>query len=102
MRCMILVSSKLGSVPIKECANIILNHNEELIVLEDVGKRLLIQYQHKLVHAGYVDKQVLSYGFWELKRNWPDDPKNNIKHDNKIGNDKAIFKKPRVRQKANE
>jgi len=65
MKCVVLVSEKMGSFPIAECGGVVLASGDELIVSEAVYARLKIQYGPVLLAARSVEKESLKNGFYE-------------------------------------
>lgn len=65
MKCKILVSEKMSSIPLSECGGAVLAPGDKLIVKADIYDRMKVQYGPALVCAGEVEKEVLRGGHYE-------------------------------------
>jgi hypothetical protein len=66
MKCSVLVSEKMGGMPLVECGGAILTPDKQLIVNATLGASIIKQYGNRVVVAGVVDKTKLACGNYEL------------------------------------
>lgn len=68
MKCDVLVSEKMGSIPLAECGGAILTPGDELIVGQNLAAKMQTHYGSKLVKAGEVERTKLAGGQYEVVR----------------------------------
>jgi hypothetical protein len=66
MKCFVLVSNKLGGVPLVECGAVTLEPEHKLIVREEIAERMLRTYAPKLIKAGECDMAELRSGSYQV------------------------------------
>ncbi len=65
MECVILVSEKLGAVPLAECGGVVLQPGDKLLVSSSVAKAMQKHYGKALIVAGTEQREHLRYGTYE-------------------------------------
>lgn len=67
MQCEIVVSDKMGHIPLAECGGILLQPGERLLVTKGVYEEMKRHYGKNLISAGQLEKDKLSGGHYELQ-----------------------------------
>lgn len=67
MKCEILVSERMGGIPIAECGGVVLQPGDKLIVSCELAGEMRKHYDHRIVGAGYVEYSSLKNGHYQYE-----------------------------------
>lgn len=111
MNCEVLISEKLGGIPLAECGGVVLQPGDALIVSASKGAELRKHYAGLFIVAGFEVRETLKNGDFEYTRgkSWASKPNQSAvahaaKHDGEdlsgySASDKSMQGKTKMRRK---